>query len=346
MDIKGFNIKSIIEYIKKYKLYFCGASIAVVLLVGAFFAGGSINTAPQTTSSNVPLSISSSSDEAKTSEFTTISVNKNSNDQEEKQNSSSISSSSSSSNLSNQATTPQNNSEFSSESDASSISSQSSHTDNTASNSQTSSNLSPYSKEYYYPSSSEISSNTSSSKVQSSASDSSNSNKDKYNTDAIPSGKPKPVEPQDQEVENNELTCTVSISCATILDNLDKFNPEKIELVPEDGWILKPTKVTFNEGESVYDLLVNVCKENKIHMTARWTPIYNSHYIESINNIKEFDCPTDRFHNTSGWMYCVNDWYPNYGVSRYQLKKGDIVEFNYTCVGLGADLGAEYATGG
>lgn len=345
MDIKGFNVKSIIEYIKKNKLYFCGALIAVVMLVAAFFAGGSINTAPQT-SSNVPLSVSSSSDEAKSSEFTTISVVKNSNDNERKKNSSSISSSSSSSNLSNSTTVSQNNSECSSESDASSISSQSSHADNTASNSQSTSNLSPYSKEYYYPSSSATSNNISSSKPQSSVSGSSNSNKDKYNTDAVPSGKPKPVEPQDQEIEKNELTCTVSISCATILDNLDKFNPEKIELVPEDGWILKPTKVTFNEGESAYDLLVKVCKENKIHMTARWTPIYNSHYIESINNIKEFDCPTDRFHNTSGWMYCVNDWYPNYGISRYQLKKDDIVEFNYTCVGLGADLGAEYATGG
>lgn len=343
MDEKGFNFKSIIKYIKKNKLYFGGALVAVVLLVVAFFAGGNISTVPQTSSDSV--SVTSSNDEANVYEISATSAltteNTTADVEDDKKNSSSNSSSSSVQT----STTSQNSTENSTQSDTN-INSQSSHTDNAANKSQTSSNISPYSKEYYYPSSSESSDSGSSSSVQPSSSNSSSNNKDKYNTDPIPSGKPQPVEPQDQEIEDNELTCTISISCATILDNLDKFNPEKIELVPEDGWILKPTKVTFNEGESVYDLLVRVCKENKIHMSARWTPLYNSHYIEAINNIKEFDCPTDRFHNTSGWMYCVNDWYPNYGVSRYELKKGDVVEFNYTCVGLGADLGAEYATGG
>ena len=31
------------------------------------------------------------------------------------------------------------------------------------------------------------------------------------------------------------LTCTISISCATILEHLDELDPEKVELVPEDG---------------------------------------------------------------------------------------------------------------
>ena len=37
-----------------------------------------------------------------------------------------------------------------------------------------------------------------------------------------------------------DKTCTISISCETILTNMDACTPEKRELVPEDGWILKP----------------------------------------------------------------------------------------------------------
>ncbi len=159
---------------------------------------------------------------------------------------------------------------------------------------------------------------------------------DRYKTDPIPEGKPQPVEPQEQEIEDTKLYCTISVSCATILDNLSELDSSKKDIVPDDGWILKPTKVEFNEGESVFDVLKRVCQEQKIHMEFSWTPIYNSAYIEGIGNLYEFDCGSQ-----SGWMYCVNDWFPNYGCSRYQLKNGDTLEFKYTCVGFGADIGAD-----
>ncbi len=159
---------------------------------------------------------------------------------------------------------------------------------------------------------------------------------DKYKTDPIPEGKPKPVEPQQQTTEDNRIYCTFSISCSTILDNKDKMSPEIADIVPSDGWILKPQKVEITDGESVFDVLTRVCKDKKIHMEYSWTPIYNSAYIEGIANIYEFDCG-----DLSGWMYKVNDWYPNYGCSRYVIKNGDTVEWNYTC-SSGRDLGKEY----
>ena len=163
--------------------------------------------------------------------------------------------------------------------------------------------------------------------------------KDKYLTDPVPEGKPIPVEPEDVEIGDAEYTCTLSISCATILDNMDLCNKEKRELVPEDGWILKPMTVTFYEGESVFNILQRTCKQQKIHMEFENTPIYNSAYIEGINNLYEFDVG-----NTSGWMYKVNGWFPNYGCSRYQLQNGDVIEWVYTC-DLGDDVGGGYATG-
>ena len=163
--------------------------------------------------------------------------------------------------------------------------------------------------------------------------------KDEYLTDPVPEGKPQPVEPQDVTVSDTEYTCTLSISCATILDNMELCNKEKRELVPEDGWILEPMTVTFYEGESVFNILQRTCKQQKIHMEFENTPVYNSAYVEGIHNLYEFDVG-----NLSGWMYRVNGWFPNYGCSRYQLKDGDVIEWVYTC-DLGDDVGGGYATG-
>ena len=164
--------------------------------------------------------------------------------------------------------------------------------------------------------------------------------KDKYLTDPVPEGRPAPVEPEDAEVSDAEYTCTLSISCATILDNMDLCKEEKRELVPEDGWILKPMTVTFYEGERVFNILQRTCKQQKIHMEFENTPVYNSAYVEGIHNLYEFDVG-----NLSGWMYRVNGWFPNYGCSRYQLQNGDVVEWEYTCE-LGKDIGGGSAVGG
>ena len=168
-----------------------------------------------------------------------------------------------------------------------------------------------------------------------------NGGKDQYLTDPVPEGKPKPVEPEDQDVNTAKaLTCTFSIECSTILNNLEMLDPEKLEMVPTGGVILSKTTVTFYEGESVFDVLQRVCQEKGIHMEASWTPIYNSAYVEGIHNLYEFDCGA-----LSGWMYRVNGWYPNYGCSRYQLQQGDLVQWRYTC-DLGHDVGGAYAVGG
>lgn len=144
-----------------------------------------------------------------------------------------------------------------------------------------------------------------------------------------------PASPDEPEppVENTVPTCTVSISCAAILENLDRLNAEKADLIPADGVLLAPTAVEFTEGESVFDVLKRVCRENKIHMEFSETPVYQSAYIEGIGNLYEFDCGEG-----SGWMYRVNDEFPNYGCSRYTLADGDTVEWVYTC-DFGADVG-------
>jgi hypothetical protein len=170
---------------------------------------------------------------------------------------------------------------------------------------------------------------------------SSTSGKDKYETDSVPKGKPKPVEPEDVTIDNGKKhTVTLSICCDTILDNMGMFNKDKLGVLPEKGVILAPMTVTFSEGENVFDVLKRVTREERIHMEFKFTPIYNSAYIQGIHNLYEFDCG-----GLSGWMYKVNDWFPNYGASRYVLQQGDVIEWVYTC-DLGRDVGGGYAIGG
>ncbi|MEG1027498.1 MAG: DUF4430 domain-containing protein, partial [Oscillospiraceae bacterium] len=131
----------------------------------------------------------------------------------------------------------------------------------------------------------------------------------------------------------NISTAVIEINCHTLLNNMDKLTPGKDIYVPDNGVILNAVTVEFSEGESVFDILKRVCADRGIQLEYAWTPLYNSHYIEGINNLYEFDGG-----DGSGWMYQVNGWTPNYGVSAYKVQAGDYISFNYTC-NLGNDLG-------
>ena len=136
--------------------------------------------------------------------------------------------------------------------------------------------------------------------------------------------------------EDTQNLCTITIRCDTILNNTDKLEEAKAPYVPEDGVILPVITVEFMEGETVFDVLKRVCKASDLQIEYSWTPLYDSYYVEGINHLYEFDCGFE-----SGWMYEVNDGFPNYGSSAYEVKPGDKIEWKYTCTGLGTDVGAE-----
>ena len=135
-------------------------------------------------------------------------------------------------------------------------------------------------------------------------------------------------------IDGQEKTCTITIVCDTILDNLDSLEEEKAPYVPKDAVILPVTTVSFADGETVFEVLQRVCTAADIQLEFSWTPLYSSYYIEGINHLYEFDCGPE-----SGWMYKVNEWFPNYGCSAYSLEGGEEIVWCYTCNGLGADVG-------
>ncbi|NTU90088.1 MAG: DUF4430 domain-containing protein [Actinobacteria bacterium] len=160
---------------------------------------------------------------------------------------------------------------------------------------------------------------------------------DSYLTTTVPDGMPAPVEWQDVAIDTSVThTCTLTIECSKIFDNMDDFTTDKLSILPSDGVIYATRTVTFYAGESPFDVLLRETQNNRIHMEYNMVPLYNSNYIEGINNIYATDCG-----NLSGWMYSVNGWFPNYGCSRYLLSDGDAVVFHYTC-DLGRDFGVTW----
>ena len=130
-------------------------------------------------------------------------------------------------------------------------------------------------------------------------------------------------------------TCTLEIRCDTLLKNLDKLSSGKAELVPEDGILLKKTTVSFESGDSVFDVLRRCLREQNVHFEYVDAKAYGSIYIEGIGNLYEFDCGEQ-----SGWLYFVNGISPGLGCSGYTVANGDEIVFAYTC-DMGADLGVE-----
>lgn len=138
---------------------------------------------------------------------------------------------------------------------------------------------------------------------------------------------PIPIIPENTD----KKAVTIAIYCSTaVAKGLDKQEKFK-DVVPTNGIILPPTRVEVKDGETVFDALKLVVRENKIQMQyegSKGTP-----YIKGINNLYEFDGGP-----MSGWMYCVNNLYANYGCNETKLKNGDAIVWNYTC-SMGKDLG-------
>lgn len=136
--------------------------------------------------------------------------------------------------------------------------------------------------------------------------------------------------PLESSAQNTEaavtFSCTISISCASILNHMDTLDSAKAALVPSDGVILGTTTVTVTEGESVYDVLRRTCTDAGIPLDASIAPAYGTAYVRGINNIYEFDCGS-----VSGWKYYINGTYTNYGCSTYILKEGDSIQWDYSC---------------
>lgn len=137
------------------------------------------------------------------------------------------------------------------------------------------------------------------------------------------------------DITEDSETVYLTIRCDTILDNWNDLDPAlKYEkYVPSDGIILERKEYVLRPGDTVYEILDRAIRYNKIHMECIYSENYKSVYVQGINHLYEFSCG-----ELSGWMYMVNNEFPNYGCSKYELNDGDEIIWCYTC-DLGRDVG-------
>lgn len=120
--------------------------------------------------------------------------------------------------------------------------------------------------------------------------------------------------------------CSIEISCENILDNISNVKSDIKEFIPSDGIILKKENIEFYENESAFELLLRVCKENKIKLLFSENPGLDSKFVTEINNIKSGDAG-----DMSGWIYYINNESLTVAADDYIIKNGDSVKWYYVC---------------
>ncbi|MDR0883807.1 MAG: DUF4430 domain-containing protein [Oscillospiraceae bacterium] len=159
-----------------------------------------------------------------------------------------------------------------------------------------------------------------------------------FMTPSAPELPAEPSVPATSRIEKEEIvceegTCILAVRCDTALNNFDKLDPAKRDILPADGVIFATKKVSFVTGESVFDLLKREMKTAKIPLEFTPGVGKTGAYIEGIANLYEFDCGA-----LSGWEYRVNGVFPSGGSNSVPVQTGDKIEWLYSC-DLGRDIG-------
>ena len=136
--------------------------------------------------------------------------------------------------------------------------------------------------------------------------------------------KPTTAKVKTTKKKNDAVTCSVTVECKSILNHMNDLKDGHEEFVPDDGYIIKNYSYSGKQGDTAYDALKTACSDNGIKLTSQKTTY--GIYISGINNLDEFDCGKQ-----SGWMYKVNDMYPNTTCGNVTVSTGDSIVFEYVC---------------
>ena len=138
------------------------------------------------------------------------------------------------------------------------------------------------------------------------------------------------------DVEQAEMSVTVKISCETVFTHYDSLSEsvKNADIVPRDGIIVPAGEFALREGDTAFDVLRRILAYNKIPLDYSGSSDsgLQSVYVKGIANLYERDCG-----ELSGWMYRVNEEFPQVSCSDFTLSDGDVMEWVYSC-----ELGAEF----
>lgn len=137
------------------------------------------------------------------------------------------------------------------------------------------------------------------------------------------------------------------------------------------GYIVSPAKIDIYQGESGADVIARFLEENgfiysysgtldvgfylsRISKQGIGVGVSISTQLVDFINADGLEWKTQKYDDSlgefdycqgSGWMYCVNQDFPNYGFSDVVFKDGDVVRLRFT-LAYGKDIGGFNASGG
>lgn len=139
---------------------------------------------------------------------------------------------------------------------------------------------------------------------------------------AVASASAKPAVTTD--TATRQETVSLAVTCHNAVANGVRDWPGYSAVVPANGVIFENGAVSFTVGETVMDVLRRTLREQQIALSEK------RGYVRSINGLSEKLRGAESFPQ-SGWLYRVNDEFPNISSDQYKLKAGDRVEWIYTC---------------
>lgn len=120
--------------------------------------------------------------------------------------------------------------------------------------------------------------------------------------------------------ESPEAPAQIQVTISVNWENAVAANNQIALAVAPDGVVLPATGVTLEQGESVFDALLET------GLVVSYQKSLYSVYVSGIQSLSEKACG-----GGSGWIYKVNGTVASIGCSGYILQDGDVIEWVYTC---------------
>lgn len=128
------------------------------------------------------------------------------------------------------------------------------------------------------------------------------------------------------------------------------------------GYKVEPITVPYSEGDTVAEIITKYLGEGNYKNTGTVESGFYLSYIKDndtrevkipqyiLDQCQEVESKSDAdwlgefdYTSMSGWMYCVNNKFPNFGASDYKVENDDVIRWQFTVYGYGMDIGGGYS---
>lgn len=128
------------------------------------------------------------------------------------------------------------------------------------------------------------------------------------------------------------------------------------------GYIVEPITIPYSEGDTVAKLITEYLGEGNYKNTGS---VENGFYLSYVrdNDTSDVNVPqyildqcgeveskSDAdwlgefdYTSMSGWMFCVDNKFPNFGAADYKVEDNDVIRWQFTVYGYGMDIGGGYS---